>query len=162
MAKKPKNESKKPSKEKTLIKDESRVMEILKKEYAFENWLLAVLAPILILYGVYIVLGKFGTTDLTAILGSSGIGFIDFFFNTNLKRIFTGVFLILIGALVLIYLLIPYLRPSFIEMKKVTWPTPKNLASDSSRVFIFLIFLAIFFVVLGFAYDPLFSWLYSL
>ena len=60
MAKKPKNESKKPSKEKTLIRDESRVMEILKKEYAFENWLLAVLAPILILYGVYIVLGKFG------------------------------------------------------------------------------------------------------
>jgi len=162
MAKKPKNESKKPSKEKPLIRDESRVMEILKKEYTFENWLLAVLAPILILYGVYIVLGKFGSTDLTAILGSSGIGFIDFFFNTNLKRIFTGVFLILIGTLVLIYLLIPYLRPSFIEMKKVTWPTPKSLASDSSRVFMFLIFLAIFFVLLGFAYDPLFSWLYSL
>jgi preprotein translocase SecE subunit len=162
MAKKPKNESKKPSKANKPIRDESRVMEILKKEYAFENWLLAVLAPVLILYGVYIVLGKFGSVDLTAILGSSGIGFIDFFFNTNLKRIFTGVFLILIGTLVLIYLLIPYLRPSLIEMKKVTWPTAKNLASNSTRVFMFLIFLAIFFVLLGFAYDPLFSWLYSL
>lgn len=39
----------------------SRVMEILRKEYAFENWLLAILSPVLILYGVYIVTGKFGS-----------------------------------------------------------------------------------------------------
>jgi hypothetical protein len=37
----------------------SRVMEILKKEYTIENWLLAVLSPILLLYGVYIIMGKF-------------------------------------------------------------------------------------------------------
>lgn len=52
----------------------------LKKEYAFENWLLAILAPVIILYGVYIVLGKFGTVDLASALGNSGIGIIDFFF----------------------------------------------------------------------------------
>ncbi len=67
----------------------SRVMEILKKEYAFENWLLAILSPVLILYGVYIVMGKFGSVDLTSILGNSEIGIIDFFFETDLKRILT-------------------------------------------------------------------------
>ncbi len=162
MAKEPKK-NKKPSKvSEKKLQDESRVMAILKKEYAFENWLLAILSPILILYGVYIVVGRFGSVDLASILGSSGIGFIDFFFSTALRRIFTGVFLILIGALVLVYLLIPYVRPSIAELKKVTWPTSKLLASNTGKVFAFLIFLAVIFTLLGFAFNPLFKWLYGL
>lgn len=139
----------------------SRVMEILRKEYAFENWLLAILSPVLILYGVYIVSGKFGSVNLTAILGNSDIGIIDFFFETDLKRILTGSFLILVGSLVIIYLAIPVLRPSIAEMKKVSWPTGKELATDSSRVFGFLIFLILVFMLYGFALDPLFKWIYS-
>lgn len=163
MAKEPNKKIKKPSQAKIKEpRDESRVMSILKKEYAFENWLLAILSPILILYGVYIVLGKFGSVNLASILGSSGIAFIDFFFKTALRRILTGSFLILIGGLVLVYLLIPYFRPSIIELKKVTWPTGKTLASNSARVFTFLLFLAAFFVLWGFAFNPLFKWLYSL
>ena len=162
MAKEPKN-NKKPSKSaEKNVQNESRVMAILKKEYAFENWLLAILSPILILYGVYIVIGKFGTVDLASILGSSGIGFIDFFFSTSLRRILTGSFLILIGALVLVYLMIPYLRPSIVELKKVTWQTAKLLDSKSAKVFAFLIFLAVVFTLLGFAFNPLFKWLYGL
>lgn len=157
MAKEPKKINKPSTKANNKMQDESRVMSILKKEYAFENWLLAILAPILILYGVYIVMGKFGTVDLASVLGSSGIAFIDFFFKTTLRRIFTGVFLILIGGLVLIYLLIPYVRPSFIELKKVTWPTPKALATNSLRVFLFLIFLSLVFVVYGWILSPIFT-----
>jgi preprotein translocase SecE subunit len=140
----------------------SRVMEILKKEYKFENWLLAILSPVLILYGVYIITGKFGSVDLTAILGESGIGFIDWFFNTDLKRILTGTFLIVVGTLVIVYLLIPVFRPSIAEMKKVTFPTGKILGIDSLRVFGFLLFLMVVFILYGFALDPLFKWLYSL
>lgn len=162
MAKKS-NKVVKPSKPKDKnLKSESKIMEILKKEYTFENWVLAILSPILILYGVYIVSGKFGTVDLAGILGGSGVGFIDFFFLTTLRRILTGSFLILIGFLVLVYLLIPYVRPSFSELKKVTWPTSKTLASNSARVFTFLIFLAVIFTLLGFAFAPIFEWLYSL
>lgn len=135
----------------------SRVMEILKKEYAFENWLLAILSPVLVLYGVYIIIGKFGTVDLAAILGTSGVGFIDFFFNTTLKRVLTGVFLILIGALVIAYLAIPLMRPSIAEMKKVSWPTMKTLATNTSRVFIFLVFLMLVFTIYGFILEPLFK-----
>ena len=143
-------------------KKHSRVMEILKKEYAFENWLLAILSPVLILYGVYILIGKFGSVNLVSVLGASGIGFIDFFFNTTLKRILTGVFLILIGLLVVAYLAIPFLRPSIAEMKKVSWPTSKSLAINTSRVFLFLVLLMVVFTLYGFLLEPLFSWLFSL
>ena len=143
------------------VKSEGRVMAILKKEYKFENWLLAILSPVLILYGVYILLGKFGTVNLASILGTSGIGFIDFFFNTTLKRILTGSFLVLIGALVLIYLLIPYIKPSISEMKKVNWPTGKVLASNSGRVFSFLLFLMFMFFLYGLVFDPIFKLIYG-
>jgi preprotein translocase SecE subunit len=136
-------------------------MEILKKEYKFENWLLAILSPVLILYGVYILVGKFGTVDLAAILGTSGIGVIDFFFNTTLKRILTGSFLVLIGALVLVYLLIPYIKPSVSEMKKVSWPTGKQLATNSGRVFTFLIFLMLVFYLYSAVLNPLFRLIYG-
>ena len=140
----------------------SRVLEILKKEYTVENWLLALLSPVLILYGIYITIGKFGSVDLTAILGNSGIGFIDFFFQTDLARTIVGIVLIVIGLLVIIYLLMPILKPSFNELKKVTWPTAKQLGTDTSRVFAFFIFLMVLFTLYGFALDPLFKWLYSL
>ena len=161
MAKEPKNKIKKPSRFDREPKDQSRVWSILKKEYTFENWLLAILSPIILLYGVYIVLGKFGTYDLSAVLGSSGVGIIDFFFNTTLKRILTGSFLILIGLLVIVYLFLPFLKPSLIEMKKVTWPTTKTLATNSARVFAFLLFLMGVFTIYGFVLDPLFRWIYQ-
>ncbi|QWB99832.1 preprotein translocase subunit SecE [Mycoplasmatota bacterium] len=141
--------------------DESRVMGILKKEYKFENWLLAILSPVLILYGVYIMSGQFGTVNLEAILGRSGIGVIDFFFNTTLKRMLTGGFLILVGALVLVYLAIPFVKPSISEMKKVNWPSGKKLAESSGRVFTFLIFLMLIFVVYDLILNPIFSLIYG-
>lgn len=135
----------------------SRVMEILKKEYKFENILLIILAPILVLYGVYIVLGKFGSVDLTKILGQSEYDFINWFFQTTLARILTGSFLILIGALVIVFLMWPLVRPSINEMKKVTFPTAKRLGLDSIRVFVFLLFLMALFILYGLALDPLFK-----
>jgi preprotein translocase SecE subunit len=160
MAKENKDNNNKPTKLNTP-RSESKVMEILKKEYKFENWLLAILSPVLILYGVYILVGKFGTVDLAGILGTSGIGVIDFFFNTTLKRILTGSFLVLIGALVLVYLLIPYIKPSVSEMKKVSWPTGKQLATNSGRVFTFLIFLMLVFYLYSAVLNPLFRLIYG-
>ncbi|MCF7924113.1 MAG: preprotein translocase subunit SecE [Candidatus Izimaplasma sp.] len=152
-----KNEMK-PSK----YKEESRVMNILKKEYKFENWLLAVLSPILILYGIYILLGRFGSRDLTEILGQSGIGIIDFFFNTSLKRHLTGGFLVLVGVLVIVYLAIPFVKPSLAEMKKVNWPTGKKLARSAARVFTFLVFLMIIFTIYELILNPIFDLIYGI
>jgi len=140
-------------------KDESRVMAILKKEYAFENWLLAILSPVFILYGVYIITDQFGANVIG--LGTSGIGFIDWFFNTDLKRIIVGVFMILVGALVLVYLAIPFVKPSLAEMKKVNWPTSHELFKNVGRVFAFLVVLMLFFVLLDVVLNPLFDLIYG-
>ncbi|MGE0003585.1 MAG: preprotein translocase subunit SecE [Candidatus Izemoplasmatales bacterium] len=139
----------------------SRVMEILRKEYVFENWLLAILSPVILIWGVYIVKGSFGSVDLTAILGNTGRGWIDFFFQTDLARIIVGVVLIVIGALVIVYLLFPIMKPSIIEMKKVTWPTAKQLGGDIAKVFTFLIFLMVMFTLFGYLLEPLFQWIYK-
>jgi preprotein translocase SecE subunit len=143
--------------------DESRVMSILKKEYKFENWLLAILSPVLILYGVYIISGNFGNVSLISDrgLGNSGIGIIDFFFNTDIKRILTGSFLILVGGLVIIYLAIPFVKPSVSEMKKVNWPSGKKLAESTGRVFTFLVFLMLVFVLYDLVLNPLFDLIYG-
>lgn len=135
----------------------SRVMEILKKEYKIENILLIILSPVLVLYGVYIVSGSFGTVDLTEFLGESEYAFINWFFQTDLARILTGSFLILIGSLVIVFLMWPLLRPSIAEMKKVSWPTGKILGINSIRVFGFLLFLMAIFIIYGLALDPLFK-----
>jgi len=139
----------------------SKVMEILKKEYAFENWLLAILSPILLLYGVYIIIGKFGSYTLTDALGNSGWAFIDFFFQTDLARIITGSVLVLIGLLVIIYLLLPIVKPSYAEMKRVSWPTAKQLGRDTTRVFAFLLFLMFLFTVYSWILIPLFNLIYN-
>lgn len=140
-------------------KDESRVMAILKKEYAFENWVLGILSPVFILYGVYIITNQFGANVIG--LGTSGIGFIDWFFNTDLKRIIVGVFMIVVGALVLIYLAIPFVKPSLIEMKKVNWPTSHKLFESVGKVFTFLFILIVFFVLLDLVLNPLFELIYG-
>ena len=152
----PQSTRKKPNKQAQTKKPKSYT----EKEYAFENWLLAIISPVLIINGVYVVMGKFGGADLN--LGASGIKFIDFFFNTDLKRILTGSFLILVGTLVIVYLAIPILRPSIAEMKKVSWPTSKVLAVNTGRVFAFLLFLMLVFTLYGLALDPLFKCLLSL
>ncbi len=164
-----KEKIKKPSKNNPLA-SQAKVWEILKKEYTFENWLLAILAPILMLYGVYIILGKFGYDVKNGTqylfqapslnLGSSSYAFINFFFNTDLKRILTGSVLLALGLGVLIYVFIPYLKPSIVEMKKVSWPTSKQLASNTARVFSFLVFLMIVFTIYQFIIDPIFKLLY--
>jgi len=152
----------KTSKFKSQEEKHSKTMEFLRTEYAVENWLLAILAPILLLYGVYIAKGSFGTVDLTAVLGNSGVGFIDFFFQTDTARIIVGVVLIVIGALVIIYLLYPIVLPSIHEMKRVSWASMKQLGGDTTKVFAFLLFLMLVFTVYGYALEPLFKWLYSL
>lgn len=159
MAKEAKANNNKPSKV-NKDQDSGRVMAILKKEYAFENWLLVILAPLLILYGVYILIGSFGTVSFN--LGGSGRAFIDFFFATELRIILSGSFLILIGVLVLVYLAIPYLRPSLSELKKVSWPSSKTLAENSLKVFAFLIGLSLVFVIYSLVLTPLFQWIETL
>ncbi len=123
----------------------SKVLEILRKEYPFENWILAILAPLLSLIGVYILDGQVVTVDKT-----------DWWiFNSDLKIKIIAWVLIAIGVAVILFLLIPYLMPSFKEMKKVSWPTPKKLVGDSLRVFGFVLLFALLFTLYEVILNPI-------
>ena len=87
-------------------KKESRIMEILRTEYSFENWILAILAPFIALIGVYILDGSVVTISKT-----------DWWiFNAEWKITVIAWFLVVIGISVIAYLLIPHFYKTWFEM----------------------------------------------
>ena len=129
-----------------------KVLEILKKEYPFESTLLAVLGALVLVLGVYI----FESRILVITLDHWWI------FNTPLKIRIFSITIMLIGAAALVYAVLPFLSPSFKEMRKVSWPTRKTMINHSSRVFGFIIFLGLVFLAYDSIFTPLFRWLGSL
>lgn len=129
-----------------------RVLEILKKEYPFEGTLLALLGIVVIVLGVYIFEGQVLQIRLT-----------DWWiFNTPLKIQIFSVTVALIGAAALFYALMPFFVPSFKEMNRVSWPDRDTMYNHTARVFGFLIFLAVTFILYDFIFRPIFSFLYDL
>jgi len=47
-------------------------------------------------------------------------------------------------------------------MKKVSWPNGNTIKNHTARVFGFIIFIAMMFVVFDLALRPLFGWLNSI
>ena len=127
----------------------NKVLEILRKEYPFERILLGVLGAFVLILGVYLVEGQLLTIKLTS----------WWIFNTELKRTIFAIFIILVGTVAFIMSIWAFFVPSFAEMKKVTWPKRTIILNHSARVFGFIIFLMLFFVVIDLGLIPLFSWL---
>ena len=126
-----------------------KLIEILRKEYPFERILLGVLGAFVLILGVYLIEGQLLTIKLTS----------WWIFNTELKRTIFAIFIILVGTVAFIMSIWAFFVPSFAEMKKVTWPKRAIILNHSARVFGFILFLSLFFVVIDLGLLPLFSWL---
>jgi preprotein translocase SecE subunit len=132
-------------------KKQNKILEVLTKEYPTEQILLAVLAIMVMVLGVYIL-------DTTDRVNFNGLWFI----NTALEiKIFSWVVIVL-GAIAFVIAVWAYFVPSFGEMKKVSWPTREIILNNSVRVFGFILFLALFFVILEVGMIPLFKWINNL
>ncbi len=135
-------------------KDEKvgKVLAMLKKEYPFEGLLLGTLGALVLVLGVYIFEGEV-----------LQIRFTDWFiFATDLRiNIFASV-IMLIGAVALVVALLPFFVPGFKEMNRVTWPNRTTMKDHTSRVFGFMIFLSLMFVLYDFVFQPIFDYLYGL
>ena len=129
----------------------NKIIDVLKKEYPVEQILLALLAVMVMVLGVYI----FDTTDRVQF---NGLWFINT--ATEIKW-FAGI-VIGLGAIAFIIAVWAYFVPSFGEMKKVSWPTQEVIINNAVRVFGFILFIALFFVVLELGFIPLFKWITSL
>ncbi len=131
-------------------KQKSKVLEVLTKEYPTEQILLAILAIMVIVLGVYIL-------DTDDIVNFNGLWFIDT--ATEIK--WFAWIVIILGAAAFVVAIWAYFVPSFGEMKKVSWPTKEVIVNNTVRVFGFILFIALFFVVLELGFIPLFNWLNS-
>ncbi|MGL4948840.1 MAG: preprotein translocase subunit SecE [Anaeroplasmataceae bacterium] len=125
--------SKKKKNKKKEIKNElehrSRILEYLKNEHAWENYVLLILSVVALLLGVLILNDTLSINADFPVIGS---------FPTQFAWV-----LVVLSTIALLLSLYPFFKPSYPELKKVTWPTWKKFLADSVRVFIFIIALTL-------------------
>ena len=112
----------------------SRILEYLKNEHKWENYVLLALSLMALILGCLIINGTLEVSEEFPLIG-------------NFPKVFAWV-LIGLAALAILLSLWPFFKPAFPELKKVSWSKPREFAADVARVFIFLIILV--FVLLLF------------
>ncbi len=130
----------------------AKVLKVLKTEYPFEGLLLGVLGALVLVLGIYILEGDVLRITMT-----------DFWlFNTPTKITIFSIVVIIIGSVALLVALAPFFMPGLSEMKRVSWPTKNTMTNHTARVFGFVIFLGMMFVLYDFVFRPIFDFLYGL
>src|SRR5574344_1686616 len=134
------------------------ILSLLSKEYKYEGLLLLILSIITILLGVMILLGISSE-------GAEGLVVNEnFYFIGEYPTAFAWI-LIVLGAVSFLLAVWPYIKPSIGEVKRVTWPSKKEMIENTAIVFAFILIIALLF----FGYDAilnqvvkLFKWLAGL
>ncbi|MGM9971476.1 MAG: preprotein translocase subunit SecE [Anaeroplasmataceae bacterium] len=122
----------------------SRILEYLKSEHKWENYVLLFLSLFALVLGCLII-------NETLTVNS------DFPIIGDFPKVFAWI-LIGLSAFALILSMYPFFKPAFPEFKKIKWPRPKAFLADTARVFIFLIILVLLFLL----YDAFISKLMGL
>lgn len=113
--------------EKKRAKEEgnSRILEYLKTEHKWENYLFVALSLITLLLGCLILNGSLVVKENVPLIGTHPTVF--------------GWILVGFAGAGLIYSLYPFFKPAFPEFKKINWPTWAKFLGDSIRTVIFLV-----------------------
>ena len=133
--------------EKKVEKKTSKVIQVLKTEYPFEGILLGFLGILVLILGVYIFESRVITIRFTDL----------FIFATELRIKIFATLVMIVGAGALLMAFAPFIIPGLKEMRRVSWPTRKTMINHSMRVFGFIIFLGIMFILYDGALRPLFT-----
>lgn len=121
-------------KEQQKLEDkESRVLKVLSTEYKWENALFIFLSIVVLLLGILILDGTLTVRE-------------NFFLIGSIPKPF-AITLIVVASLGFVYGLYPIYKPSFPEFKKITWPTGNLFLRNTIRTFIFIIILALMFLL---------------
>ncbi len=130
----------------------AKVLNLLKKEYPFEGLLLGLLGALVLTLGIYIFEGEVLQIRLTDL----------WIFATPLRINIFSIIVMVLGAAALIIALAPFFIPGFKEMRRVSWPTKDIMTNHTARVFGFVIFLGLMFVLYDLVFRPIFDFLYGL
>jgi preprotein translocase subunit SecE len=128
-------------------KNESKIIKILKTEYKFEGIILGVLGMLVTVLGVYLIQGDEITIKWT-----------DFvLFNEPWKVMTFAIIVTVVGAVSFIMAIFPFFAPSWQERKKISWPKKDVVANHSARVYGFIIFVVLFFILVDWPLRELFG-----
>ncbi len=125
---------------KQKVEQKSKLIEVLTKEYRWENLLLGILAVISAALAVSILVGVSWIVPPGAdfpIIGGSNF------------YVFSWVLLVIsiFGIILVVY---PFFLPAIPELKKISWAGWKKFLDNSTRVVIFLIILTGFLLLFDF------------
>ena len=138
-----------------------RVLNFIKEDHPFENWLLFVLALVLLVLSIYIIIAAANDNNTFADtyfnIANSGWGI----FNKPWKVITIASVILVIAVGALVYALYPVFKPSFKEMKFVTWTSKRTLVLNSITVLLFIAFLTGLFALFNLGLIPLFRLIFG-
>ena len=136
-------EKKEKEKRNRIVQDKqeekSRILEYLKNEHKWENFVLLFLSLFALVLGLLILNGTLTVNEDFPLIG-------------NFPRAFAGT-LVGLAVLAILLSLWPFFKPAFPEIKKISWPRGKAFLADTARVFIFLFILVGVFLL----YDAFIS-----
>lgn len=118
----------------------NRLAEVFTKDYKYEGLVLLVLAIVAIVLGVYFLNECYS-------LGSDGSyknPFNGAFILGDYPKVFSWILTVL-GVVSLLLSIWPYYKPSVYEVKRVSWPSKKELLGNTITTFIFVIIFVVFF-----------------
>ena len=114
----------------------SAVRAVFEKDYKYEGLILLALAVIAIVLGVMILTGDLTVSSSAPLIGD---------YPTAFAWILT-----ILGAASLLLAVYPYYKPSFYEIRRVTWPTRGEMGKDTIIVFGYILIIALVFLLMDF------------
>lgn len=118
----------------------NRLAEVFTKDYKYEGLVLLILAIVAIVLGVYF-LNECYTLSSD---GTYNNPFGGAFILGDYPKVFSWILTVL-GVVSLLLSIWPYYKPSVYEVKRVSWPSKKELLGNTITTFIFVIIFVIFF-----------------
>lgn len=120
-------------KKKEKTETRSRIMEYLKTEHQWENYLFLVVAAVTLVLGFLIIDGTLIIKKSFPLIGDH-------------PKIFSWS-LVVISAFGLVYALYPFFKPALPEFKKISWLSWRKFLGNTIRVFSFLIIFTLLFLL---------------
>lgn len=117
----------------------SRILEYLKTEHKWENYLFLAISVVVLMLGILILTGTLVVRDDFPLIGKNSTAY--------------GWVLVVVAGLGTLYALFPFYKPCFPEFKKITWLKGMKLVGDIIRVFLFIIIFTLLFLL----YDAFIS-----
>jgi preprotein translocase SecE subunit len=131
------------------------VLAIFTKEYKYEGLILLFLSIIAIVLGVMVIIGE-------STSGASGLTINDSVFLIGDYPLAFAWILVILGVMSMVLAVWPFFKPSISEVKRVSWISRGQLFQNTVIVFIFIIAMALFFLLSDFLLGyviQFFEWL---